>query len=107
MTNWYIGAENQKTTLTFNFNEEAVREAGLTTDELLEDMRRYAEECEIDEIAHGVFEKKGIHAMAILYGYVVRKDEADPDFINYLHSWIADAGGEREDCKLTILECRK
>jgi len=95
------------TTLTFNFNEEAVKKAGFTTDELLEDMRAYAKECEIDEIAYGVFEKKGIHGMAMLVGYVVRKNDAEPEFINYLNSWIADVGGNIEDCKVSILRKRE
>lgn len=51
MKSWYIDAQKQRTTLTFDFNEVAVKSAGLTTDELLADMRRYAKECEIDEIA--------------------------------------------------------
>lgn len=106
MKSWYIGAQKQRTTLTFDFNEEAVKSAGLTTDELLADMRRYAQECEIDEIAYGVFEKKGKDAMAMLIGYTVRKAKAEPDFVNYLNSWIADVDGNIEDCKVSIEEIR-
>jgi len=106
MKNWYMGAQNQRITLTFDFNKEEVKGAGLTTDELLEDMRRYAKECEIDEISYGVFEKKGIDALAMLMGYVVRKDDAEPDFVNYLNSWIVDDDGETEDCKVSIEKLR-
>lgn len=99
--------ERQLTTLTFNFNEEAVAKAGLTTDELLEDMRSYAKECEVDEISYGVFTKEGKDSMAILLGYAVRKEDSDPDFVNYLDSWIADIAGTVEDCKVEIEKRRK
>lgn len=99
--------KKQKVTLTFNFDMEAVNKAGLTTDELLEDMRSYAKEFKIDETSYAVFEKIGIDALAILYGYVVRKEDAEPDFTNYLFSWIVDDDGEKEDCKLSILKYRE
>lgn len=99
-------AYKSRTTLTFNFDEEAVMAAGLTTDELLEDMRDYAKECEITEVEYGEFEKIGIDAMAMLIGYVVRKDDAEPEFVNYLTSWIADINGTIEDCKSEILESK-
>ena len=92
----------QTTTLTFDFNEEAVKRAGTTTEELLEDMRRYAKECEVEEISKGVFSKSGADAMAILIGYAVRKSDTDPGFINYLNTWIADVNGTVEDCKVSI-----
>lgn len=100
-------AYKQRTTLTFNFDEEAVKKARLTTDELLEDMRSYAKECGITEVEYGVFEKIGIDGMAMLLGYAVRKDDAEPEFINYLTSWIADINGTIEDCKAEILEIRE
>ena len=66
-------------------------------------MRNYAKECEITEVAHGVFEKTGIRAMAMLIGYTVRKNKAEPDFIDYLDSWIADVdGNEYEHCKVLV-----
>ena len=99
--------KNQRTTLSFNFDMEAVEKAGFTTDELLEDMRAYAKECEIQEISYGVFEKTGVHAMALLVGYAVRKNKADPDFINYLTSWIADIDGTIEDCKQEAIKLRE
>lgn len=99
--------QQRRTTLTFHFDMEAVEKAGFTTDELLEDMRRYAKECEIDEIEYGVFEKIGIHGLAMLMGYVVRKEHAEPEFINYLTSWIFNTGGNIEDCKESILKSRE
>ena len=98
--------KKQRTTLTFNFDMTEVEKAGFTTDELLEDMRRYAKECDIKETAYGVFVKEGEHALAMLYGYVVRKEDEEPDFIHYLTSWIADVGGNQEDCKASILKYR-
>ena len=98
--------KQQRTILTFQFDTEAVEKAGLTTDELLEDMRKYAKECQIDEIEYGVFKKTGTHGLAMLMGYVVRKEEAEPEFINYLTSWICDTGGSVEDCKKSILKYR-
>ena len=99
--------KKQRTTLTFNFDMTEVEKAGFTTDELLEDMRRYAKECDIAETSYGVFEKTGVHAMAMLIGYAVRKGKAEPEFINYLTSWIADIDGTIEDCKQEIIEIRK
>lgn len=99
--------KKRRTTLTFEFDMEAVEKAGLTTDELLEDMRMYAKENEIVETSYGVFEKNGSHAMAILIGYAVRKNKAEPEFINYLSSWIADIEGTIEDCKVSILKIRE
>ena len=99
---WRERAEGQRTTLTFDFNGEAVVAAGLTTDELLEDMRSYAKECGIDEIEYGVFSKSGPDAMAMLIGYAVRKCKTDPDFMKYLNTWIADVDGNLEDCKVEI-----
>jgi len=104
MKNCYKGAGQAKTTLTFNFDEEAVNRAGLTKDELLEDMRCYAKECDVEEIAYGVFEKRGEDSMAILIGYAVRKVEANPEYLNYLTSWIADVNGNIEDCKAELEE---
>ena len=94
--------KSMTSTLTYDFNEEAVAAAGLTTDELLEDMRSYAEECGIDEIEYGVFSKSGPDAMAMLMGFVVRKADTEPDFIDYLNTWIYEDAGETEDCKESI-----
>ena len=99
---WRDRAKGQRTILTFDFDGEVVAAAGLTTDELLEDMRSYAEECGIDEIEYGVFSKSGPDAMAMLMGFVVRKADAEPDFIDYLNTWIADIEGSLEDCKESI-----
>jgi len=106
MNNCYKGVGQARTTLTFNFDEEAVNRAGLTKDELLEDMRCYAKECDVEEIAYGVFEKRGEDSMAILIGYAVRKGKYDPDFLNYLTSWMADVNGDIEDCKEEIEKIR-
>ena len=96
-----------KVTLTFHFDLEAVEKAGLTTDELLQDMRNYAGECKITETSYGVFEKNGIDAMAMLVGYAVRKSKADPEFLDYLTSWIANIDGTIEDCKVSALKIRE
>ena len=104
---WKRKRNSNTTTLAFNFNEKAVAEAGLTTDELLADMRSYAEECDVEEIEYGVFSKSGKDAMAILLGYAVRKANADPDFVDYLDTWIADISGEIEDCKVEIEKIKK
>jgi len=95
----YLQWWKMRTMLTFDFNKKAVEEAGTSTDELLEDMRMYAKECDIDEIAYGVFTTTGADAMAKLIGYAVRKVDAEPEFVNYLSSWIANVEGTIEDCK--------
>ena len=64
-------------------------------------------ECKIDETSYGVFEKTGIDALAMLLGYAVRKNDAEPEFIDYLTSWIADINGKIEDCKMSILKKRE
>lgn len=86
------------TQLTFVFNEEKVKENGLTVDSLLWDMRKYAQSEGITEIKPGVFEKDGEDAMALLLKYVVKKERRNPEFITYLSKWEANIDGEIEDC---------
>lgn len=104
----YLQWWEMRTTLTFDFNKKAVEEAGTTTDELLKDMREYAKECGIEEIAYGVFTAAGEDAMAMLIGYAVRKSKDEPDFTNYLNSWIANVDGDdKEDCKREFEKLKK
>lgn len=86
------------TTLTFEFNDAKVAGAGLTTDELLEDMRRYGREHGVSEISYGVFRKDGEDSMATLLKYAVWKQHEDPLFRTYLTKLEANIDGEVEDC---------
>ena len=98
----YMSRWANTTTLTFKFSEELVKKSGTTIDELLKDMRSYAKECGVEEIYPGVFAKEGNDAMAILIGYAVRKAKSEPEFLNYLESWVANIGGVEEDCKVEM-----
>lgn len=91
-------------TLTFKFNEEKVREAGYTTDELLAPMRKHAEKYGIDEVEYGVFAKDGINALAIMELYIVN---VSVEYLDYLDKWILNTNGEVEECKSCLLECMK
>lgn len=93
------------TKLIFEFDTEKVNAAGLTTDELLVDMRNYAEEKGITESSYGVFEKDG-DSMALIGLMIPRLVRKYPNLPNYLINWTFDVDGELEDAKeaLNILE---
>ena len=82
-------------TLTFKFNEEKVREAGYTTDELLAPMREHSKQYDIDEVEYGVFVKDGIYALGAMERYIVR---LLPDFLDCLDELILNVNGNEEDC---------
>ncbi|MGN0435993.1 MAG: hypothetical protein ACI4D8_05115 [Wujia sp.] len=89
-------------TLTFVFNEEKVREAGTTTDELLAPMRAHAKEYGIDEIDYGVFAKDGNKALGAIGKYAV---SVSPSFLDYLDEWTLDVNGKKEDCIEALRRC--
>ena len=88
-------------TLTFDFNEDRVMEAGHTTDELLAPMREHAKKYGIDEVEYGVFAKDGINALAAIAKFVVN---VSLDYLDYLNTWMMNVDGEVEDCKSSILK---
>lgn len=88
-------------TLTFDFNDDKVWEAGYTTDELLAPMREHAKRYGIDEVEYGVFAKDGINALGAIVKYVVNVSQ---EYLEFLNTWIMDADGEVDDCKSCLLE---
>ena len=90
-------------TLTFDFNEDRVMEAGHTTDELLAPMREHAKKYGIDEVEYGVFAKDGINALAAMELYIVY---ASDEYLGFLDKWILNTKGSIEDCKKSLIQCR-
>lgn len=85
-------------TLSFEFDEDKVEAAGYTCDELLQEMRDYAEEQEIEEINYGVFAKSGEDAACQLGMAVVKLTMKYTWYIDTLKSWVLDINGRKENC---------
>ena len=87
-----------KVTLTFVFDQDKLREAGVTEEELLRPMREHAKKYEIEEIENGVFYKEGENALCVLTMFVVDRTGDDRDYVTYFKEWTLDVNGEKEDC---------
>jgi hypothetical protein len=84
--------------LTFVFNEEKVKNAGLTEEELLKPMREHARKYDISETSKGVFKKDGEHALCVLTMIIPRITKKNPWYVNLMSEWTLDVDGEKEDC---------
>ncbi len=84
--------------LTFDFNMEKVKNAGYTTDELLQPMREHAKKYGIAEPEYGVFQMDGEDAMCLVGMFVVDITDENHEYISYLNSWLFDVDGDIEDC---------
>ena len=83
--------------LTFEFNEAEVAKAGLTTDELLAEVREFAKENDIAETSYGVFEKNGENALALVGKIVIDIVAEKPEHISYLQKLTFNVNGRNED----------
>lgn len=88
--------------LTFEFDKSEIKKAGLTEDELLADVRKYAKENDIAETAFGVFEKDGEDALAMLVMIGVETLRKDLAYMKYVKTLELDVDGEKEDCKESV-----
>ena len=85
-------------TLKFVFNQEKLKQAGKTEEELLQPMREHAKKYDIAEPEHGFFVKDGKDAMCVIGMAVPDITDADPHYIDYMDEWTFDVDGEVEDC---------
>lgn len=90
-------------TLTFDFDEKRVQEAGYTLEQIMDPIRKWMKEHKIQEVAQCKFEASDDKAI-ILTSLVVEITKRNHDFINLLKSWILEDEGETEDC---IAETKK
>lgn len=91
-------------TLKFVFNQERLKQAGKTEDEMLQPMREHAAKYGIAEPAPGFFEKDGEDALCVLTMYVINKTKQDKSYMDYLDEWTLDVDGEKEDCIKELME---
>jgi len=91
-------------TLTFDFNEERVAQAGYTEDELLMPMRIHAKKYGISEPKSGVFQMDGEDAMCSIGMFVIKMTKENHAYISYLNTWLFDVDGDIEDC---VVETKK
>ena len=84
--------------LTFEFDKAEIAKAGLTENELLAEVRNYAEKNKISETSFGVFEKDGEDALCLLMmiAHDILCDR--PHYIDCLKALILDDDGDIEDC---------
>lgn len=94
-------------TLTFEFNEKALAERGLTKDLFLEDMRSYSKKFGIIENDFGVFEKDGEHALCLLLKKALEILEIVPYATKYLKKLELNVDGEIENCIVEYRRCIK
>lgn len=85
-------------TLTFVFDQNKIKEAGLTEEELLCPMREHAKKYEIEEIKYGVFCKEGEDALCVVGMFIPDIIRIEPKYMDYLDEWTLDVDGEKEDC---------
>lgn len=83
--------------LTFEFDKSEIKKAGVTEDELLADVREYAKENNITEIAFGVFEKDGEDALALVGKIIVEIVAKEIKYIDCLNKLELDVNGTKED----------
>ncbi|MBQ9199430.1 MAG: hypothetical protein IJ141_04560 [Lachnospiraceae bacterium] len=84
--------------LEFVFDEEKVKMAGYTTDDLLEPMRKHAAKYGIAEERYGYFTMDGKNAMAALSIYVMDTYRKNSGLIDYLTKFELTVGNEVDDC---------
>ena len=85
-------------TLKFVFNQEKLKQAGKTEEELLQPMREHAKKYDIAEPEHGFFVKDGEDAMCVIGMFIPEITRKDVHYLDYLDEWTFDIDGEVEDC---------
>ena len=90
--------------LTFVFNQEKLKQNGKTEAMLLKPIRDMAEEYNIEEVSHGVFQMVGNNAFAVLGGFVADITDQDHSYVGLLDKWELEVGGMVDDCIADTLE---
>lgn len=93
--------------LTFIFNDEKLKLAGKTEDELLKPMRVYSKDNGIKETSKGVFELNNDSAFALLGGFVADITDEDRSYVTFLDKWTLEINGTTDDCIEDTLEWYK
>ena len=88
--------------LEFRFDEEKVRMAGYTTDDLLEPMRKHASKYGITEERYGYFTIDGENALTSIMLYVLDMSKNNRKMLDYLTKFELDVDGEIEDLAYEI-----
>jgi hypothetical protein len=88
----------QMVTLRFVFNQDKLKQAGKTEDEMLATMREHAKKYEIAEPEPGYFVKDGENALCALSMFVPKITSKNPSYIQYMDEWTLNVDGEPEDC---------
>lgn len=98
-------ASDNLTTLRFNFDMDAVKAAGLTTDELLAPMREYAQEKGISEPESGFFTlPTDKNSYCKIIKWVIKYSRTHSNFPHYFNSIISTFDDEIEDCLPVLKE---
>ncbi|MBQ8913666.1 MAG: hypothetical protein IJ054_06450 [Lachnospiraceae bacterium] len=84
--------------LEFVFDEEKVRMAGYTTDDLLEPMRKHAAKYGIREERYGYFTMDGENALAAIGMYVMDVSRNNIALLDYMTKFEMVVGNEIDDC---------
>lgn len=84
--------------LTFIFDKDVLKKENITEDEILREMREYANKNEINETSYGVFEKDGEDAMSLLIIFASKLLCKNQKYMFYLKKLELDVDGEKEDC---------
>ena len=71
-------------TLKFVFNQEKLKQAGKTEEELLQPMREHAKKYDIAEPEHGFFVKDGEDAMCVIGMFIPEITRKDVHYLDYL-----------------------
>lgn len=85
-------------TLRFVFNQDKLKQAGKTEDEMLALMREHAKKYEIAEPEPGFFVKDGEDALCVIGMYIPKITRKDVHYLDYLDEWTLDVDGEKENC---------
>lgn len=85
-------------TLTFEFNEDKVKDKGTSVKEIMKPIREYLFSYGAKEIEPYKFETKGENAVSIFTSLVLKITKSDIEFIDLLDNWILDSEGEISDC---------
>lgn len=92
-------------TMTINFNQEKLKERGLTVEYLLKPFESFCQEFAISRPQIHVFEKEGEHGFALV-GKIMRQIIKNEDYLILVDSWYWDVDGEREDLLETAYKWR-
>lgn len=93
--------------LRFVFNQDKLKQAGKTEDEMLQPMREHAAKYRIAEPEPGFFTKDGEDAVCVLSMAVPRITNSNPAYLDYLSKWTLYVDGEEEDCIKETIEWKK